>query len=622
MNEHYYSANTVKNRYSLRVYTLLLCIVVALLVYLGYIFHLQITKGGEYKNRARQVASRSIPIPAQRGEIFDRNHDTPMVINVDSFAVNMIPGELTNEQMNSVAQRLSDLLGMSKDEILARVPAQYRNLYQPVEIKSGVDFDIITRIAEHIEDYPGISWQGKPIRSYQDTNSAAHILGHVVGITTEELQVMYNQGYAINSVVGKSGIEKQYDQLLRGKDGRRYNVVDVYGRQVGSGKMTEVPPENGKNLVLTIDRRIQRLAEQALGQRTGTALVMKPATGEILAMVSYPWYDPNDFYTDNAFQAYRSYALDEQHPFLNRAIQSSYAPASTFKVIMSTAALEEEAIDPEKEIVCRGSIWVGNREFNCHEPKGHGPVNLKEALAESCNVYFYTLGLNYLGIDFIANYAKRFGFGEYTGIDLPGEVKGIVPTPIWKEQTYGTAWVGGDTVNTSIGQGYLGVTPIQMANMVAMVTNEGTVYKPHLLKKIEDPVSGQTIETIEPEILRTSSIRKETFETVQQNMRGVITDGTAEVVITTEAVKVAGKTGTGDVGLEESWDAWFVAYGPYDAPPEEQVVVITMVEAENEWEWWAVRAANIIFQGIFAEQNYDESIESLNWGWLHNDRRE
>ncbi|MDZ7793389.1 MAG: penicillin-binding protein 2 [Spirochaetia bacterium] len=622
MNEHYYSANTVKNRYSLRVYSLLLLIVVALLVYLGYIFHLQITKGGEYKNRARQVASRSIPIPAQRGEIFDRQHDTPMVINVDSFAINMIPGELTNEQMDSVAQRLSVLLRMGKDEILARVPTQYRNLYQPVEIKSGVDFDIITRIAEHIEDYPGISWQAKPIRSYQDTNSAAHVLGHVGGITTEELQVMYNQGYAINSVVGKSGIEKQYDQLLRGKDGRRYNVVDVYGRQVGSGKMTEVPPENGKNLVLTIDRRIQRLAEQALGRRTGSALVMKPATGEILAMVSYPWYDPNDFYMDNAFQSYRSYALDEQHPFLNRAIQSSYAPASTFKVIMSTAALEEEAIDSEKEIVCRGSIWVGNREFNCHEPKGHGPVNLSEALAESCNVYFYTLGLNYLGIDFIANYAKRFGFGEYTGIDLPGEVRGAVPTPIWKEQTYGSAWVGGDTVNTSIGQGYLGVTPIQMANMVAMVTNEGTVYKPHLLKKIEDPVSGQTIETIEPEVLRTSSIRKETFKTVQQNMRGVITDGTAEVVITTEAVKVAGKTGTGDVGLEESWDAWFVAYGPYDAPPEEQVVVVTMVEAENEWEWWAVRAANIIFQGIFADQNYDEAIESLNWGWLHNDRRE
>ncbi|MCF7914554.1 MAG: penicillin-binding protein 2 [Spirochaetaceae bacterium] len=622
MNEHYYSANTVKNRYSLRVYSLLLFIVVAMLVYLGYIFHLQITKGGEYKNRARQVSSRSIPIPAQRGEIFDRNHDTPMVINVDSFAVNMIPGELTNEQMDSVAQRLSTLLGMGKDDILAKVPAQYRNLYQPVEIKSGVDFDIITRIAEHIEDYPGVSWQGKPIRSYQDSNSSAHILGHVGGITTEELQVMYNQGYAINSVIGKSGIEKQYDQLLRGKDGRRYNVVDVYGRQVGSGKMREVPPENGKNLVLTIDRRIQKLAEQALGQRTGTALVMKPASGEILAMVSYPWYNPNDFYTDKAFQAYRGYALDEQHPFLNRTIQSSYAPASTFKVIMSTAALEEEAIDPQKEIVCRGYIWVGNRKFNCHEPKGHGPVNLSEALAESCNVYFYTLGLNYLGIDFIANYAKRFGYGEYTGIDLPGEVKGTVPTPIWKEQTYGSAWVGGDTVNTSIGQGYLSVTPVQMANMAAMVTNEGTVYKPHLLKKVEDPVSGQTIKTIEPEILRTSSIRKETFKTVQQNMRGVITDGTAEVVITTEAVKVAGKTGTGDVGLEESWDAWFVAYGPYDAPPEEQVVVVTMVEAANDWEWWAVRAANIIFQGIFADQNYDEAIESLNWGWLHNDRRE
>src|SRR6056297_3017138 len=332
-------------------------ILIVIVFYLGYIFHLQIAKGLEFKNRARRVASRSIPIPAQRGEIFDRNHDEPLVINVDSFAVNLIPAELDDHQLSIVAERLSKLLPMSTDEILRKIPPQYRNMYQPVEIKSGVSFDIITIIAEHIEDFPGVSWQGKPIRSYQDSNSTAHILGHVGGITTEELQVMYNQGYAINSVVGKSGIEKQYDQLLRGKDGRRYNVVDVYGRQVGSGKMTEVPPENGKNLVLTIDRRIQRLAEQALGPRTGSALVMKPASGEILAMVSYPWYDPNDFYTDNAFQAYRSYALDEQHPFLNRRIQSSYAPASTFKVIMSTAALEEEAIDPEKEIVCRGSIW-------------------------------------------------------------------------------------------------------------------------------------------------------------------------------------------------------------------------------------------------------------------------
>jgi penicillin-binding protein 2 len=181
--------------------------------------------------------------------------------------------------------------------------------------------------------------------------------------------------------------------------------------------------------------------------------------------------------------------------------------------------------------------------------------------------------------------------------------------------------VGGDTVNTSIGQGYLTVTPLQMANMVAMTVNEGEVYKPHLLKEVRDPVSGALLKSKEPELLRSSSIRPETFRKVQEYMRGVVTDGTAEVVITTDAVKVAGKTGTGEVGYEDRWHAWFAANAPYGAPPEEQVVVVAMVEASNEWEWWAVRAANIIFQGIFADQSYDEALEALNWEWLHNDRQ-
>ncbi len=620
MNENYYSANSIKQRYRFRIYLLMFFILTVIVFYMGYIFHLQITKGREFKNRARRVASRSIPIPAQRGEIFDRNHEEPLVINVDSFAVNVIPAELSKEELDTVAQRLSQLLPMSREEILRKVPPQYRNLYQPVEIKSGVSFDTITMIAEHIEEFPGVSWQSKPIRRYLETNSLVHLIGHVGSITNEELQVLYNEGYSINSVIGKSGIEKEYDQLLRGKNGRRFNVVDVRGRQVGSSDMTEVPPENGKNLVLTVDKDIQKLTEEALGERMGSAIVLKPSTGEILAMVSYPWYDPNEFYTDHSDQAYRTYALDPQHPFLNRAIQSSYAPASTFKVVMSTAAFEEEAIDPQKEVVCNGSMWVGNREFKCHETKGHGAVNLRSGLAESCNVYFYTLGLNYLGIDIISKYARRFGYGEYTGIDLPGEVKGLVPSPSWKERAHNSPWVGGDTVNTSIGQGYLNVTPIQMANVIAMIANEGVIYKPHLLKEVHDPVNGQLIESAEPEVLRTSSIRKDTFKEVQSNMRYAITDGTAEVVITTDAVKIAGKTGTGEAGFEDSWNAWFAAYGPYDAAPEDQVVVVTMVEAGNEWEWWAVRAANIIFQGIFADQNYDEAIEALKWGWLHNDR--
>ncbi len=621
MNEDYFSANTVKKRYRSKIYFLILFIVLILFTYTGYIFSLQLVKGGEFKTRARQVARRILPIPAQRGEIYDVHKDIPLVINVDSFAVSIIPAELNDEQLNQVADRLSTVLPVTSEEILAKIPEQYRFLYQPVEIKNGVDLNAVTVIAEHIEDFPGVTWQSKPIRRYMETGSLVHLIGYVGSINTEELQVLYNQGYSINSVIGKSGIEKYYDQVLRGKNGRRYNVVDVRGREVQSGRLLDEAPENGKNLVLTVDRRIQKLCEEALGDRMGSAIVLRPSTGEIVAMVSYPWYNPNRFYQEDADRSYREYALDPKHPFLNRAIQSSYAPASVFKIVMTTAAVEEEAIDPQKRITCTGSLWVGNREFKCHEPAGHGPVDLAEGLAESCDVYYYTLGLNYLGIDTISQYAKRFGFGEYTGIDIPTETKGLVPTPAWKDQVHHSPWVGGDTVNTSIGQGFLSVTPIQMANMIAMVVNEGEVYKPHLVKEIVEPINGRVLERMEPEILRTSSIRKETFQKVKEYMRGVITDGTAEVVITTEAVKVAGKTGTGEVGLEDRWNAWFAAYGPYDGPEEDQLVVVTMVEATNEWEWWAVRAANIIFQGIFADQTYDEAIEALRWGWLHNDRQ-
>jgi penicillin-binding protein 2 len=567
------------------------------------------------------VAQRVIPIQAQRGEIYDRNFDDPLAVNVDSFAVDIIPAELDTRTLQQVARRLSTQLDMSSEEIINKIPASHRYLYQPVEIKNGVEFDTITYLAEHIDHYPGVTWHSKPIRNYRDVGSLAHVIGYVGRITSEELQVLYNEGYTINSMLGKSGIEKEYDQLLRGTNGKRYRTVDVHGKQVSTSTLQEVPPENGKNLVLTVDQRIQKLSEEALGDRMGSVVVLKPATGEVLAMVSYPWFDPNRFYGDNTEEAFRSYSLDPNNPFLNRAIQSSYAPASTFKVVMSTAALEEEAIPVDKNIMCRGSMRVGNRTFDCWRPEGHGPVDLPQGLAESCDVYYYTLGLNYLGIDTISKYARRFGFGEWTGIDLPGEVGGLVPSPEWKERAHHTPWVGGDTVNTSIGQGYLDVTPIQMANMVAMTVNEGRVYKPHLLKEVRDPVSGALVESIQPELLRSSSIRPETFRKVQEYMRGVVTDGTAEVVITTDAVKVAGKTGTGEVGYEDRWHAWFAANAPYGAPPEEQVVVVAMVEASNEWEWWAVRAANIIFQGIFAEQSYDEALEALNWGWLHNDRQ-
>jgi len=602
-----------------RVIIILIIVSTAFAFYTAYLFSLQIVNGSEYRRRAEEVARREAPISAQRGEIYDRNYDVPLVMNIDSFAVDIIPGELSAEDLQVVAGRLAPILNMDTEEILERIPEAYHHLFQPIEIKGGVSFATIARISERIEDFSGVTWHNKPIRSYLETGSIAHVIGYVGDITREELQVLYNRGYDVQTTLGKNGIEKEYDEILRGKDGKRFRKVDVRGRWIAGEDKAEIPPELGKNLVLTIDRNIQKLCEEALGERIGSVVVLKPHTGEILAMVSYPWYNPNDFYTDGGGDKFTTLSLDPKFPFLNRAIQSGYPPASAFKVVMTTAVIEEETFPIDKEVNCEGNIFYGDRIFNCHKKTGHGPLNLMKGLAESCDVYYYTIGTEALGIDVIVDYSRKFGFGKITGIDLPGEVPGLVPSPQWKESVYNAPWLGGDTINISIGQGYLTVTPIQMANMVSMIVNDGNIYRPHLVKEIRDPISGKITEKVEPALLHSASIRESTFDLVKQAMRGVITDGTAKVVITTNAVDVAGKTGTGEVGYDDRWHSWFAAYAPYNAEdPDDQVVVVTMVEAVNEWEWWAPKAANIIFQGIFADQTFSEAVEELNLWYLMN----
>jgi penicillin-binding protein 2 len=506
------------------------------------------------------------------------------------------------------------------DEIKRRIPPSYTDLYQPVEIKSGISLETITYLAEHLEDFPGVTWRSKPIRNYVEKETLAHVLGYVGDITREELQVLYNQGYSYGSVLGKSGIEKQYDMLLRGRDGKEFRTVDVRGRKVGDALVQEEPPVLGSNIVLTIDRNIQKLCEKALGPRIGTVLVTRPSTGEILALVSYPSFDPTLFYDTGTTEAFRQLSLNTQFPFLNRAIQSHYVPASTYKIIMTTAIVEEEVIPLSKTIHCPGYFNYGDRVFRCYKHSGHGHLALFGAMAESCDVYYYTMGAEYLGIERIVDFSRRFGLGELTGIDIPGEIAGILPSPGWKTRIYNDRWQGGDTVNMSIGQGFLGVTPIQMANVVSMIVNEGTVYKPHLLKEVRDPVTGDVIEDIKPEVLATSTIRPSTFQAVQRAMRQVITEGTARVVITTNAAVTAGKTGTGEVGLENNWHSWFVAYAPFDSSnPDDKIVLVVLVEAANEWEWWAPKAANIILHGIFSHMSYEEVRGNLHTWYLRAD---
>lgn len=585
--------------------------------YSAYLFSLQVLKGLEYQRRALAVARREAVIPSLRGEIFDRNYDLPLVMNGDSFAVSIIPGELNPDNKEEMATLLSNILEIDKEAILDKISARTAQQYLPMEIKDDISYDKIMALAEQIYRFPGVIWQSKQIRNYLETGSLSHVLGYVGDIDRKELQVLYNKGYAPNSELGKIGIEKEYDMLLRGEEGRRYSTVDVKGRRIGNyGEVEEKPPIIGKTIVLTIDRHIQALSEKSLGERMGSVVVMKPATGEILAMVSYPWYNPNLFYGDTSGKSYKAISLDTRFPFLNRAIQSVYAPASVFKIFMTTAILEEEVFSPWEKINCEGKIWLGDRIFNCHKKTGHGRMNLIEALAASCDVYYWIVGREYVGIDMISDYSRRFGFGVRTGIDLPGETKGLIPTPEWKKSVYNAPWVGGDTYNVSIGQGYLETTTLQVANAVSLVVNSGVNYVPHLLKEVRDPITGAVIETVEPKVLHTTTIRKETFNTVQKYMRGVVADGSPRVVITTKAVKAAGKTGTGEVGYDDRWHSWFAAYAPYDGKPEDQIVVAVMVEAVNDWEWWAPKAANIILQGIFADQTYEEAVKELNVWYL------
>jgi penicillin-binding protein 2 len=590
------------------------------ILYSLYLFNLQVLNTELYQKRATQVTQRSIPIYAQRGEIYDRNYDVPIVSNIDSFAVDIIPGEIPAVEKPALYEKLAAYLNISVEEIGRKIPPNYADLFQPIEIKSGISLDTIIYLAEHIGDYPGVAWHNKPIRNYVEKESLAHVLGYVGDITREELQVLYNKGYSFGSVLGKSGIEKQYDQILRGEDGKQFRTVDARGRKVGEALMDEIPPSLGKHLVLTIDRHIQELCEKALGNRIGTVIAMKPASGEILALVSHPSYDPNIFYESDSGRTFRELALDTTYPFLNRAIQTQYVPASAFKIIMTAAIVEEEVFPVNKTVFCSGSIQYGDRVFRCHKHSGHGALSLYDALAESCDVYYYTLGTDYLGVERIVDFSRKFGLGERTGIDIPGEISGTLPSPAWKSRVFNSRWVGGDTVNMSIGQGFLMVTPLQMANAVSLIVNEGVVYKPHLLKEIRDPVSGDLIESVKPEELFTSTIRNSTFKHVQEAMRKVITSGTAKVVITTDAVQVAGKTGTGEIGVANHYHSWFVAYAPFESgKAEDKIVLVVLVEAVNEWEWWAPKASNIILHGIFSKMTYEEVVGSLNTWYLRAD---
>ena len=582
-------------------------------IYTAKLFSIQVLSGDTYRTRAQSVSRRVTVIPPQRGEIYDRTFTQPLVYNTDSFAVYITPAEIPAEMIPDLIGQVAELLNISRDPIDRRITPRYYSLYQAIEVASNLSFADVAALAERKDSLPGVSWQSKPLRNYVQPYSLSHILGYVGNITQDELIRMFNQNYRAGDIIGKAGIERQYDELLRGTEGREIRTVDVRGRRVSSEGVTREPPTMGKSLVLTIDRSIQTLAEKALGNRMGSVVVLRPSTGEILAMVSYPHYDPNLFNRSDMNAQYQALLNNPNKPFLNRAIQSSYPPASAFKIVMSTGIIAENAFPADKTIECLGEITYGDRLWRCHIRRpGHGHLNLSQGLAQSCDVYYWVVGRDHLGVERIVSYARDFGFGQLTNIDLPGELAGFVPTPQWKDRRFHERWLAGDTMNMSIGQGFTLVTPLQMANMVAMTVNDGVIYQPHVLKEVRDPISGEVEHTVERKVLHRSDISPSVFKAVRRDMRGVISEGTARFPVNIRTVEIAGKTGTAEVGFQNRWHSWLASYAPYEAKnPDEQIVVSVIVEAVNDWEWWAPYATAIIYQGIFANQTYEEALRSL-----------
>ncbi len=592
---------------------------IALLCVLGglalYLFVLQVIKRVEFEELAKQFAQRETVVPAQRGAIYDGSYTRPLVANRPAFSIDVTPALVPGDRgdLDALLASLAEALDIDPEYMAGKVPMNQSHLFQPIEVISGADFPTVAYLGEHIERFPGVSWRNEPVRDYSDLGALAHVIGYVGEISVEELQVLYNEGYRQADTIGKSGLEQRYDARLRGTPGLSYRTVDALQRDLGIREGRAPIP--GNDLVLTIDARIQRLAEDALAGRIGSVVVLRPTTGEIVAMVSYPWFDPGAFRGGGGAHALREALQDPTHPFINRAVHSAHPPASVFKLIMSIAVLEERLIPPEQQINCRGRFFLGRGTWQDHKPEGHGWVDLREGLAQSCNVYYYTVG-HELGVERIVHYARALGLGSPTGIELPREHAGFLPTPAWKQRRHGEPWMGGDTINMSIGQGFVTATPLQIANVVAAIANDGVVYRPYLVKEERDGADGSLLRRASPVPLLEVDVQPETFAFVREAMSYTVTDGTPAVAITTPAVQAAGKTGTAQIRSRdfdgpELRHSWFAAFAPADAPPEDQVVVVVMAEATDYWEWWAPKATNVLLHGMFTGLGYEDVIRDL-----------
>lgn len=578
-----YFSRGITPEFCQRTRLLMTVVSIVFLFLTGRLFFLQIVQGERFTYLSENNRIRLKKIPGFRGMIFDRKGQL-MVDNRPAFDLLFTPEDVTEPE--TALAHLAHFLGRDNGEFLELLDEnKTRRRFDEIVLARDIDWRSVVAVETHQIHLPGVTLRIRPQRSYLKDSMAAHLLGYLGEISLRQLKAELGKGYVVGDEIGQFGLERSWEGHLRGRSGGLQVEVDSLGRQVRV--LHEVEDVPGHSVFLTLDMDLQEYAYQALNGKEGAIVVLEVNSGAILALVSSPAFDPNVFARGITSEEWHALRRDRMRPFINRAIQGQYPPGSTFKIVLAIAALEEGVIQPETRIFDPGYFIVGDRKFKNWKKGGHGEVDLNKALVESCDVYFYELGMR-LGVDRIARYARMLGLGEKTGIALDNEKPGLIPDSEWKMTRFEQPWFPGETPSVAIGQSFVAVTPLQMANLMAAVANGGTLYRPWFVRKVET-LDGSLVRKYGPEEIRSVALKGNTLGTLRRALREVVSSnkGTGKKA-RSDLVEIAGKTGTAQVtemreeivkGEEIPYrirdHAWFVAYAPAEKP---EIAVVTLVE--------------------------------------------
>ena len=568
--------------------------------------YLQIAKGDHFSELARENRMRYIAVKAPRGMIFDRSGQR-LVQNIPSFDVVLVPADLPKDtnRRNEEARKLAAMLKLNDQSLQAITNSQVSDSLKPVLIKENISEEEALVFSEKKNELSGFQLDKTAIRQYEKGGYFSPVIGYTGKINREEIE-KYPQ-YSMTDYVGKLGIEYSHENYLRGVDGKQKVEVDSAGN-VKKNLGTE-NPTNGNDLYLGLDADLQEKIVDVLqdqfektGTKTAAVVAVDPRNGEIRALVSLPSYDNNLFARGISSEDYQKLLADENKPMFNRAISGEYPPGSVFKPLVATAALEEKTINSGTSVECHGGFRIGG--YNFPDWKTHGATDVRKAIAESCDVFFYSIGggwegISGLGMDRMKKYADLFSLGKKTGIDIPGEATGLIPDKQWKENKFGERWYVGDDYHCAIGQGFITATPLQLANYIAAIANNGIVWKPHTVSSIKK-IDG-TEEKIEPTVLGKNFASSTSLEIVLEGMRQTVTSeqGSGRQFNDLE-VPVAGKTGTAQFGSENKTHGWFVSFAPYD---NHEIAMVVLVEGGGEGNSTAVPVTKEVYKWYFGERS-------------------